>query len=136
MPLRHAYGHHARHEARVRDDGLREAIMTKMDMGQGLFTAIGQIVAEELDVPFNRVKVIMGDTATTVNQGGASGSTGIQNGGKQMRAAAAEARRILNEMAAAKLGAPVDKLIVVDGIVRVLGDQDAARTVTYADLIG
>ena len=120
----------------INTDGSVSAFFGKMDMGQGLFTAIGQIVAEELDVPFNQVKVIMGDTATSVNQGGASGSTGIQNGGKQMRAAAAEARRILNEMAAAKLGAPVDKLIVVDGIVRVLGDQDAVRTVTYADLIG
>jgi nicotinate dehydrogenase subunit B len=120
----------------INADGSVSAFFGKMDMGQGLFTAIGQIVAEELDVPFKQVKVIMGDTATSVNQGGASGSTGVQNGGKQMRAAAAEARRILNEMAAAKLGAPVDKLIVVDGIVRVLGDQDAARTVTYADLIG
>jgi CO/xanthine dehydrogenase Mo-binding subunit len=120
----------------INADGSVSAFFGKMDMGQGLFTAIGQIVAEELDVPFKQVKVIMGDTGTSVNQGGASGSTGIQNGGKQMRAAAAEARRILSEMAAAKLGAPVDKLIVVDGIVRVLGDQDAARTVTYADLIG
>ena len=48
----------------------------------------------------------MGDTATSVNQGGASGSTGIQLGGKQMRVAAAEARRVLVEMAAAKLGTP------------------------------
>ena len=50
-------------------------------------------------------RCIMGDTATSVNQGGASGSTGIQFGGKQMRMAAAEARRVLVEMAAAKLGA-------------------------------
>ena len=64
-----------------------------MDMGHGLTVAIGQIVAEELDVPFKSVKVIMADTAYTVNQGGASGSTGIQLGGKQMRMAAAEARR-------------------------------------------
>ena len=71
-----------------------------MDMGQGLFVAIGQMVAEELDVPFKAVTVIMGDTATSVNQGGASGSTGIQLGGKQMRMAAAEARRVLVEMAA------------------------------------
>ena len=48
------------------------------------------------------VKVIMGDTATSVNQGGASGSTGIQLGGKQLRIAAAEARRVLVEMAAAE----------------------------------
>ena len=93
------------------------AYFGKMDMGHGLHVAIGQIVAEELDVPFKSVKVIMGDTATSVNQGGASGSTGIQLGGKQMRMAAAEARRVLVEMAAAKLGAPADKLVVTDGAV-------------------
>src|ERR1700732_4164728 len=88
----------------VNADGSVAAYFGKMDMGQGLFVAIGQMVAEELDVPFNRVKVIMGDTATSVNQGGASGSTGVQMGGKQMRVAAAEARRVLVEMAADKLG--------------------------------
>ena len=96
----------------VNADGTVSAFFGKMDMGQGLFVAIGQIVAEELDVPFKAVKVIMGDTATSVNQGGASGSTGIQLGGKQMRMAAAEARRVLVEMAAAKLGAagrPADR---------------------------
>ena len=89
----------------VNADGTVSAFFGKMDMGQGLFVAIGQMVAEELDVPFKAVKVLMGDTATSVNQGGASGSTGIQRGGKQMRAAAAEARRVLVEMAAQKLGA-------------------------------
>src|SRR5690348_371929 len=74
----------------VNADGTVSAFFGKMDMGQGLFTAIGQMVAEELDVPFKTVKVIMGDTDTSVNQGGASGSTGVQMGGKQMRAAAAE----------------------------------------------
>src|SRR3954453_18054586 len=69
----------------VNADGSVSAYFGKMDMGQGLFTSIGQIVAEELDVPVNQVKVIMGDTATSIEQGGASGSTGIQNGGKQMR---------------------------------------------------
>ncbi len=95
--------------------GQVSAFFGKMDMGQGLFTAIGQMVAEELDVPFKSVKVIMGDTATSVNQGGASGSTGIQIGGKQMRAAAAEARRVLIEMAAQKLKEPVEQLTVIDG---------------------
>jgi CO/xanthine dehydrogenase Mo-binding subunit len=108
-----------------------------MDMGQGLFTAIGQMVAEELDVPFQSVKVIMGDTATSVNQGGASGSTGVQMGGKQMRAAAAEARRVLGEMAAQKFGVPVERITVIDGICRVGGgNDDAARSVSYAELIG
>src|SRR5213593_1226915 len=92
----------------VNADGSVSAFFGKMDMGQGLFVAIGQMVAEELDVPFDRVTVLMGDTATSVNQGGASGSTGIQFGGKQMRMAAAEARRVLVEMAAEKLKIQAD----------------------------
>src|SRR5437764_3146316 len=87
----------------VNADGTVFAFFGKMDMGQGLFVAIGQMVADELDVPFKSVTVIMGDTATSVNQVGASGSTGIQLGGKQMRVAAAERRRALIEMAAEQL---------------------------------
>jgi CO/xanthine dehydrogenase Mo-binding subunit len=121
----------------VNSDGTIDAYFGKMDMGQGLFTAIGQIVAEELDVPFNRVHVIMGDTATSVDQGGASGSTGIQDGGKQMRAAAAEARRVLIEMAAQKFGVEPERLIVIDGIMRMRAtSDDTTNSVSYADLIG
>jgi nicotinate dehydrogenase subunit B len=115
-------------------DGTVSAFFGKMDMGQGVFVAIGQMVAEELDVPFKAVKVIMGDTATSVNQGGASGSTGIQLGGKQMRAAAAEARRVLVEMAAAKLSVPAEQLTVTDGVVH--GKSDASKKASYAELIG
>jgi CO/xanthine dehydrogenase Mo-binding subunit len=115
----------------VNADGSVSAFFGKMDMGQGVFVAIGQMVAEELDVPFKSVKVFMGDTATSVNQGGASGSTGIQFGGKQMRVAAAEARRVLVEMAAAKLGVAADKLTVTDGVV-----SDGTKKTTYAELIG
>src|SRR4051794_4375249 len=118
----------------INADGRVSAYFGKMDMGHGLFVAIGQIVAEELDVPFNKVKVHMGDTANSVNQGGASGSTGIQDGGKQMRMAAAEARRVLVEMAAAKLGLPADQLIVTDGVVH--AKADAAKKAGYAELIG
>src|SRR6202048_3585737 len=118
----------------INADGSVSAFFGKMDMGQGLFVAIGQMVAEELDVPFTSVKVIMGDTATSVNQGGASGSTGIQLGGKQMRMAAAEARRVLVEMAAEKLGMPADGLTVRDGLVH--AKADAAKKVSYAELIG
>src|SRR6201997_1037057 len=118
----------------VNADGRVAAYFGKMDMGHGRHVAIGQIVAEELDVPFGRVKVIMGDTATSVNQGGASGSTGIQLGGKQMRVAAAEARRVLVDMAAEKLGVPADQLTVVDGVVR--SKNDPAKQASYAELIG
>ena len=87
----------------IKADGDVVAYFGKMDMGQGVDVAIAQIVAEELDVPLARVSVVMGDTALTVNQGGASGSTGVQKGGIALRNAAAEARRALVEMASARL---------------------------------
>jgi CO/xanthine dehydrogenase Mo-binding subunit len=118
----------------VNADGTVSAYFGKMDMGQGLFVAIGQMVAEELDVPFGAVKVIMGDTATSVNQGGASGSTGVQLGGKQMRIAAAEARRVLVEMASEKLAIPASELTVTDGVVH--AKSGPAKKVSYAELIG
>src|SRR5205823_13385333 len=92
----------------VRADGGVTAFFGKMDMGQGVDVAIGQIVADELDVAFERVTVVMGDTAFTCNQGGASGSTGVQRGGVTLRYAAAEARRLLVERAAQRLAVPAD----------------------------
>lgn len=130
----------------INADGTVSAFFGKMDMGQGLYTSIGQIVAEELDVPFKAVTVYMADTRTSVNQGGASGSTGIQTGGRQMRAAAAEARRVLVEMAAAHFGVAPDRMGVTNGTVFVIPDAraqaalnaagDNAKFVSYKDLIG
>jgi nicotinate dehydrogenase subunit B len=118
----------------VNADGSVSAFFGKTDTAQGLYTGIGQIVAEELDVPYKSVTVIMGQTTNSVNQGGASGSTGVQMGGKQMRMAAAEARRVLVDMAAAKLGVAADQLTVTDGIVH--ATADATKKVSYAELIG
>jgi len=118
----------------VNADGSVAAFFGKMDMGHGLTVAIAQIVAEELDVPFKRVKVFMGDTSNSVNQGGASGSTGIQYGGKQMRMAAAEARRVLVEMAAGLLSTPVEQLAVNDGVVS--SRADAAKRISYEQMLG
>jgi nicotinate dehydrogenase subunit B len=118
----------------VNADGSVSAFFGKMDMGHGLHVAIGQMVADELDVPFKAVKVIMADTAVTVNQGGASGSTGIQLGGKQLRMAAAEARRVLVEMAAGLLSVPADKLAVADGVVSAADDK--TKRISYAQMIG
>ena len=104
----------------------------KIDGGQGLFNAIGQMVAEELDAKFEDVTIEMGDTATSVNQGGMSGSTGVSSGGKQMRAAAAEARRVLLTLAAQKWKVPVERLTVSDGVI----SGPNGKTVTYGELIG
>lgn len=115
-------------------DGRVDAFFGKIDGGQGLDVAIAQIVADELDVAFDMVNVVMGDTASSCNQGGASSALGIQAGAKPLRNAAAEARRILVEMASKQLGVRPERLTVSDGVIASL--DDASRRVSYADLIG
>jgi nicotinate dehydrogenase subunit B len=118
----------------VNADGTISVFSGKTDLGQGLEVAIAQMVAEELDVPFKTVKVVTGDTASSVNQGGASSASGIQEGGKQLRAAAAEARRVLVELAADRLGVPVERLSVNGGVVHT--GTEMAKSVSYAELVG
>ena len=84
----------------------------KVDLGQGIETTFMQIVAEELDVSFKQMRSVVGDTARTVHQGGASGSTAVTGGGPAVRNAAAEARRVLVEAASRKLDVPVSQLSV------------------------
>jgi nicotinate dehydrogenase subunit B len=115
-------------------NGKVTAFFGKMDMGQSLDIAIAQIVAEELDVAVDKVDVVMGDTALTCNQGGASGSTGIWQGAKPLRSAAAEGRRVLLEAASKKLGVPAEGLRVDDGVVSAVSDP--GKKTTYAELIG
>jgi nicotinate dehydrogenase subunit B len=115
----------------VLPNGTVQAFFGKMDMGQGLDVAVAQIVAEELDVGFDKVDVVMGDTATSCNQGGASGSTGVSNGARLLRRAAAEARRVLVERGAEKLGVPAAELKVVDGVLTA-----GEKRTSYAELVG
>ncbi|MGB5081400.1 MAG: molybdopterin cofactor-binding domain-containing protein, partial [Burkholderiales bacterium] len=118
----------------ITGDGRAVAFFGKMDMGQGVDVAIAQIVADELDLTFEKVEVVMGDSALTCNQGGASGSTGIFAGARPLRSAAAEARRLLLEQASQKLGVPVSGLRVEDGVVSAIADP--AKKTSYAELIG
>ena len=113
------------------------AFFGKMDMGQGVDISIAQIVADELDLPIERVDVVMGDTALTVNQGGASGSTAIERGANPLRSAAAEARRILLELGAERLGVDTEQVAVADGTVYLRTDPaDPAGRAGYGELIG
>jgi CO/xanthine dehydrogenase Mo-binding subunit len=118
----------------ISPDGRVTAFFGKPDVGQGVDLAIAQIVGEELDVDLDAVDLVVGDTALTCDQGGVSGSTGVQRGGIALRNAAAEARRLMLEQASVKLGAPVDQLKVAKGVVSVAGDP--ARRVTYGQLVG
>ncbi|MFI4925339.1 MAG: molybdopterin cofactor-binding domain-containing protein, partial [Vicinamibacteria bacterium] len=113
--------------------GAVTAYFGKMDMGQGVDTAIAQVVAEELDVDVARVTVVMGDTHRTPNQGGASGSSGCRLGANALRNAAAEARRVLVARASERLRVPADALRVTDGTVFVAAER--SRAVSYRELI-
>jgi nicotinate dehydrogenase subunit B len=118
----------------VERDGTVTAFFGKIDGGQGLETAMAQMVAEEIEVPLERVHVVMGDTGRTVNMGGASAATGISRAGMNLRRTAAEARRLLIERAAQKLGTPAEELVVTDGVVHERGEP--AKRIAYAALIG
>src|SRR5882762_7518824 len=105
----------------------------KVDLGTGVRTAISQIVAEELDVPMARVSVIQGDTLLTPDQGPTYGSLSIQNGGVQIRQAAATARRALLQQAAQRLSIDEHELTVDGGVIK---PKHGTASVSYGDLIG
>jgi nicotinate dehydrogenase subunit B len=105
----------------------------KVDLGTGVRTAITQIVAEELDVPMARINVIQGDTLLTPDQGPTYGSLSIQNGGVQIRQAAATARRALLLQAAERMNVDARELIVVEGVIR---PKHGTTSISYGDLIG
>ena len=115
-------------------DGSVTAAVGKIEAGMGIGTAFAQIVAEELDVPLERVTIVMGDTATTPDQRGTGSSNGIMAGGAALRRAGAEGRAALLALAAQTLGAPVEALQVRDGVVFV--KDDPAKRVTYGELVG
>ncbi len=103
----------------------------RVDQGQGKETSYAQIAAEELDVPFERVHVVLGDTGITPNQGKSTATDGIRIGARPVRNAAATARQTLLTLAATQLGVPASQLTVSDGVV-----SGGGRSVTYGELIG
>ena len=115
-------------------DGSITVFCGKVELGTGVSTALRQIVAEELDAPFDRIAWVQGDSDRTVDQGSTVGSQTVKRGGAQLRQAAAEARAVLLQLASAKLGAPVDTLVIDNGVVAVRGALD--RRTTFAALIG
>jgi nicotinate dehydrogenase subunit B len=119
----------------IEADGSILVYSGKVDLGTGVRTALTQMVAEELDVPMSRVRVVQGDTALTPDQGTTSGSFSIQNGGMQLRRAAATARRALLEKAATKLNLDVSALAIRDGLVTIKDEPDG-RKLPLGALVG
>lgn len=112
-------------------DGSVNAYNGHVDLGTGIRTALGQIVAEELDVSFARVVVILGDTAVVPNQGATIASETIQITAIPLRKAAAQARHFLLSRAAERLELPAGELTIEDGLIR--GHDN--RSISYGELI-
>ena len=118
----------------IRPDSTATFHVGKTDLGQGTGTAFRQMMADELDIAYDRTSLVMGSTDVTVDQGGSGGSDAIQTDGWPMRRVAAEARRVLLELASASLGVPVGQLAVSEGVISVVANP--SRRVTYGELIG
>jgi CO/xanthine dehydrogenase Mo-binding subunit len=118
----------------IHQDNTATFYVGKTDCGQGTGTSFRQMMSDELDIAYDKTTCVMGSTDNTVDQGGSGGSDAIQTDGWPMRRVAAEARRVLLEMASTRFGVPVDALAVSSAVITVKADP--ARKVTYGELIG
>ncbi len=103
----------------------------KAELGQGIRTALIQVAAEELDVPFGTIHLVTPDTALTPNEGYTAGSHSVQDSGAAIRHAAAQVRDILIGQAAARLNLPADQLRTQAGAVIAPDGQK----ISYGDLV-
>jgi nicotinate dehydrogenase subunit B len=115
---------------RIGTDGNATVCTGKVELGQGILTALAQIAAEELDLPLGRVEMISGDTERTPNEGVTAGSQSIENSGTALRLAGAQVRAILLELAAKRLDADAASLSVAVGVVA----APDGRKLSYAEL--
>jgi isoquinoline 1-oxidoreductase len=117
---------------RVGEDGRVSCFTGKIEMGQGVVTSLAQMLADELEVSVETVDMVMGDTDLCPWDMGTFGSMSTRFFGPPLRAAAAEAREVLLELAAVKLSAPRDQLAVADGVVFLTAEPE--QKITYAEL--
>ena len=118
---------------RIGGDGRVGCFVGKVEMGQGNMTALAMVAAEELDVPLDRVDMLMGDTDLCPWDNGTGGSLSLWQFGPVLAGAAAEARAVLVQMAGEQLQVPVDRLEVKAGVVSVKGEPE--RRLGYDQLV-
>jgi len=116
---------------RIEKDNTVTLLTGKVEIGQGVLTALAQCVADELDVAFDHVRVPAPDTAVSPDEGYTAGSRSMEETGTLMRRVAAELRALLLDRAAQRLGLSAASLTVTDGVVAAPG----GKTVRYADLV-
>ncbi len=117
---------------RIDENGLVTLFSGKIEMGQGVHTSLAQMAAEELGVSLDSIRMVMGDTDLCPWDAGTWGSLTTRMFGPAVRAAAAEARLVLMNLASKQLGVPRDRLVVADGVVRV--QDEPSKQVTYGEL--
>jgi isoquinoline 1-oxidoreductase len=117
---------------RIKEDGRVDCYTGKIEMGQGVITSLAQVLAEELDVPIDRIDMIMGDTELCPYDAGTWGSLTTRFFDPVLRQAAAEARMVLMELAAEELNVKKDQLKVEAGVISVTDDPQ--NKVEYATL--
>ena len=117
---------------RVREDGKVDLFTGKIEMGQGIDTSLAQELADELEVEFEDVNMIMGDTDLVPYDAGTWGSLTTRFHGPIIRAAAAEARMVLIELASEKLEVPENQLEASKG--KVFAKNDKSKSVSYEEL--
>ncbi|MGL4635388.1 MAG: molybdopterin cofactor-binding domain-containing protein [Beijerinckiaceae bacterium] len=115
---------------RFAEDGSVLLSPGKVEIGQGILTALAQIAADELDVALHSIQLVPADTAMSPNEEVTSGSLSVQDSGMAIRQVAAQVRCLMLDAAAVKLGQPRETLHVVDGIVH--GSQN--HCVSYREL--
>jgi nicotinate dehydrogenase subunit B len=117
---------------RIGEDGRVTCLTGKIEMGQGIITSLGQMLADELNVPLDSVDMVMGDTDLCPWDMGTFGSLSTRMFGPIMRAAAAEARAVLMDLAAEYLQIPQNRLIAKEGMIYDKAQDE--NKVTYAQL--
>ena len=117
---------------RIGEDGRVSCFTGKIEMGHGVFSSLAQMLADELEVPVDAVDMVMGDTDLCPWDMGTFGSMTTRFFSPPLRAAAAEAREVLIDLAAERLAAPRERLRAREGAVFVIGDP--GRSVGYAEL--
>jgi nicotinate dehydrogenase subunit B len=117
---------------RIGPDGRVTCFSGKIEMGQGVVTSLAQMLADEVDVSLDSVDMIMGDTSVCPWDMGTFGSMSTRFFGPPLRAAGAEARRVLLELASEQLKAPQERLVTDDGVI--YDKQQEDKRVTYGDL--
>ena len=118
---------------KIGEDGRVECLVGKVELGQGAMTSLAQVLADELDVAFDSVDVVMGDTDLCPYDMGTFGSMTTPFLVPTVRKAAAEARAVLLALAAERLGVPAERLRVKNGVVT--DSASAGSSVTYARMV-